>query len=84
MKSNKEIVLEMIEVTYNARQYERDVDYYSAGCVFHGAPYVGKTPRVVRIFGRQRLLSLMRALPHVKTAKVLTGEKLYSHSWLED
>lgn len=36
----------------------------------HGAPYAGKTPRVVRIFGRQRLLSLTRALPHVKTAKV--------------
>ena len=36
----------------------------------HGAPYAGKTPRVVRIFGRQRLLSLMRALPHVRTAKV--------------
>ncbi len=40
-KSNKDIVLEMIEVTYNAQQYERDVDYYSAGCVFHGALYVG-------------------------------------------
>ncbi len=36
----------------------------------HGAPYAGKTPRVVRIFGRQRLLSLARALQHVKTAKV--------------
>ncbi len=36
----------------------------------HGAPYAGKTPRVVRIFGRQRLLSLVRALPHVKTARV--------------
>lgn len=36
----------------------------------HGAPYAGKTPRVVRIFGRQRLLSLMRALPHVESVKV--------------
>lgn len=36
----------------------------------HGAPYAGKTPRVVRIFGRQRLLSLGRALPHVKAIKV--------------
>ncbi|MDP3153138.1 MAG: SWIM zinc finger family protein [Archangium sp.] len=36
----------------------------------HGAPYAGKTPRVVRIFGRQRLLSLARALQHVKTARV--------------
>lgn len=36
----------------------------------HGAPYAGPTPRVVRIFGRQRLLSLMRALPHVKSVKV--------------
>ncbi|MBL8934430.1 MAG: SWIM zinc finger family protein, partial [Archangium sp.] len=36
----------------------------------HGAPYAGKTPRVVRIFGRQRLLSLGRALPHVRAIKV--------------
>ncbi|MFZ5439080.1 MAG: SWIM zinc finger family protein [Myxococcota bacterium] len=36
----------------------------------HGAPYAGKAPRVVRIFGRQRLLSLARALPHVKSVKV--------------
>lgn len=36
----------------------------------HGAPYAGKTPRVVRIFGRQRLLSLGRALPHTKAVKV--------------
>lgn len=36
----------------------------------HGAPYAGKTPKVVRIFGRQRLLSLMRALPHVRSARV--------------
>lgn len=36
----------------------------------HGAPYAGKTPRVVRIFGRQRLLSLSRALPHAKSVKV--------------
>jgi hypothetical protein len=36
----------------------------------HGPAYAGKVPRVVRIFGRQRLLSLMRALPHVKSAKV--------------
>ncbi len=41
VKSNKEIVLEMLEVTINARQYERDIDYISAGCVIHGAPYVG-------------------------------------------
>lgn len=36
----------------------------------HGAPYAGKTPRVVRIFGRQRLLSLGRALPHVKSVRL--------------
>lgn len=36
----------------------------------HGPAYSGKVPRVVRIFGRQRLMSLMRALPHVKTVKV--------------
>ncbi len=36
----------------------------------HGPAYAGKTPRVVRIFGRQRLLSLGRALPHVKRVGV--------------
>ncbi len=36
----------------------------------HGAPFAGKTPKVIRIFGRQRLLALSRALPHVKTARV--------------
>ncbi|MFO0600691.1 MAG: SWIM zinc finger family protein [Myxococcaceae bacterium] len=36
----------------------------------HGPVYSGKVPRVVRIFGRQRLMSLMRALPHVKSVKV--------------
>lgn len=36
----------------------------------HAGPYQGQTPRVVRIFGRQRLLSLARALPHVKHVTV--------------
>lgn len=36
----------------------------------HGAPYAGSTPKVVRLFGRQRLLSLMRVLPHVQNARV--------------
>lgn len=36
----------------------------------HGGPYTGTTPRVVRLFGRQRLLSLARALPHVKHVNV--------------
>lgn len=36
----------------------------------HGPVYTGKTPRVVRTYGRQRLLSLARALPHVRGVKV--------------
>ncbi len=31
----------------------------------HGEPYHGAAPRVVRVFGRQRLLVLARLLPHV-------------------
>jgi hypothetical protein len=36
----------------------------------HGPVYTGKAPRIVRTFGRQRLLTLSRALPHVKSATV--------------
>jgi len=36
----------------------------------HGAPYAGKTPRVVRTFGRARLHTLARALPHAKKVRV--------------
>lgn len=36
----------------------------------HGEPYRGKAPRVVRTFGRQRLLSLARMLPYLKSARV--------------
>lgn len=36
----------------------------------HGAPYAGPTPRVVRLFGRQRLLALARAVPHVASVRV--------------
>jgi hypothetical protein len=36
----------------------------------HGAPYQGTTPRVVRAFGRQRLLTLARALPYLKSARL--------------
>ncbi len=36
----------------------------------HGAPYQGTTPRVVRAFGRQRLLTLARALPYLKGARL--------------
>lgn len=35
----------------------------------HGAPYTGKVPRVVRTFGRQRLLALAKILPHVKSVR---------------
>jgi len=36
----------------------------------HGPVYAGKSPRVVRTFGRQRLLVLARALPHVRKVRV--------------
>lgn len=36
----------------------------------HGPAYRGPAPRVVRTFGRQRLLALARLLPHVKSASV--------------
>lgn len=36
----------------------------------HGPVFAGKTPRVVRIYGRQRLLGLARAMPHVRNVKV--------------
>lgn len=36
----------------------------------HGAPYAGTSPRVVRTYGRQRLLALARALPHVRGVRV--------------
>ncbi len=50
----------------------------------HGAPYQGKTPRIVRIFGRQRLLALALALPHVTQASVhLLGPGLPSFWVLE-
>src|SRR5207244_2078886 len=43
----------------------------------HGAPYAGRTPKVVRSFGRQRLLALGRILPHVRKATVqLLGQGL--------
>jgi len=50
----------------------------------HGAPFAGKTPRIVRIFGRQRLLALALALPHVQRADVhLLGPGLPSF-WVLD
>lgn len=36
----------------------------------HGPVYRGAKPRVIRTFGRQRLLNLMRVLPHVKSVRV--------------
>ncbi|RYE95121.1 MAG: SWIM zinc finger family protein [Myxococcales bacterium] len=36
----------------------------------HGAPYEGKTARVIRTYGRQRLVTLARALPYLKSARV--------------
>jgi len=50
----------------------------------HGPAYAGKTPRIVRIFGRQRLLQLARALPHLRRASVhLLGPGLPSF-WVLD
>jgi hypothetical protein len=36
----------------------------------HGPVYKGAAPRVVRTFGRQRLMSLLRVLPHAKGVRV--------------
>ncbi len=36
----------------------------------HGPVYKGVRPRVIRTFGRQRLMNLMRVLPHVKGVRV--------------
>lgn len=36
----------------------------------HGAVFEGSAPRVVRLFGRQRLLTLARALPHLVSVRV--------------
>jgi hypothetical protein len=50
----------------------------------HGPAFTGKTPRIVRIFGRQRLLALSLALPHVQKASVhLLGPGLPSF-WVLD
>lgn len=50
----------------------------------HGEPYKGSAPRIVRIFGRQRLLVLSRALPHLRGVRVhLLGPGLPSF-WVLD
>jgi predicted nucleic acid-binding Zn finger protein len=50
----------------------------------HAAPFAGKTPRIVRIFGRQRLVALAAALPHLKSTSVhLLGPGLPSF-WVLD
>jgi SWIM zinc finger len=36
----------------------------------HGEPYAGKTARVIRMYGRQRLLLLQRLLPHAQRVEV--------------
>ncbi|MFO0606113.1 MAG: SWIM zinc finger family protein [Polyangiales bacterium] len=36
----------------------------------HGPAYKGGSPRVVRTFGRQRLMSLLRVLPHARGVRV--------------
>jgi hypothetical protein len=50
----------------------------------HAGAYRGSAPRIVRIFGRQRLLVLARALPHLTGARVhLSGPGLPSFWVLE-
>lgn len=50
----------------------------------HGPVYPGKAARVVRTFGRQRLLALARALPHARSVKVhLVGAGL-PNFWVVD
>jgi hypothetical protein len=50
----------------------------------HGATYEGREPRIVRIYGRQRLLCLARALPHLKKVRIhLLGAGLPSF-WVLD
>ena len=50
----------------------------------HGAEYAGPHPRIVRLYGRQRLLALSRALPHLKKVRVhLLGAGLPSF-WVLD
>jgi hypothetical protein len=50
----------------------------------HAAPYAGKTPRIVRLYGRARLAVLARALPHLKKVRVhLMGAGLPSF-WVLD
>jgi hypothetical protein len=50
----------------------------------HGEPYRGSHPRIVRLYGRQRLLSLSRALPHLARVRIhLLGAGLPSF-WVLD
>lgn len=50
----------------------------------HGAVYSGPSPRIVRLYGRQRLLALTRALPHLRSVKIhLLGAGLPSF-WVLD
>jgi hypothetical protein len=50
----------------------------------HGPAFAGDAPRIVRVFGRQRLLVLARALPHLTRARVhLLGPGLPSF-WVLD
>jgi len=50
----------------------------------HGDVYRGPHPRIVRLYGRQRLLCLARALPHLKKVRVhLLGAGLPSF-WVLD
>lgn len=50
----------------------------------HASTFTGSAPRIMRLFGRQRLLSLARALPHLEGVRVhLKGPGLPSF-WVLD
>lgn len=41
MKSNKQIVLDMLEVLINARLFDRDMEFYHPESIYYGPTYVG-------------------------------------------
>jgi hypothetical protein len=50
----------------------------------HGPIYTGKTPRVVRTFGRQRLMAFARVLPFLKSARVFLNGQGLPFFWVLD